>query len=64
MTVVFSCQELDDMKEQLRDLMIFLDAQNKLSSTSEVTQAEIQDSTVVLGASPNSQPKKPRKKGR
>ena len=44
-------QEIADLNEQLRDVMFYLEAQQKLSTTTTVSQEEIQASTVVVGAS-------------
>ncbi|XP_022108834.1 BRCA1-associated protein-like isoform X2 [Acanthaster planci] len=59
--------EIDDLKEQLRDLMFYLDAQQKIGSTSEDTRQEIQDGQIVIGAaaaSSSTSSRKGRKKGR
>ena len=46
-------QEIKELREQLRDVMFYLEAQQKLSSTTEISQEEIQDSKVIVGASGN-----------
>ena len=40
------------MREQLRDVMFYLEAGQKLASSTEVTQDEIQQGQVVVGESP------------
>ena len=71
-------QEVSDLQEQLRDVMFYLEAQQKLSNVASegangvggacgvagVSQAEIQDGQVIVGASPSPQgrEKKARKK--
>ncbi|ESO93398.1 hypothetical protein LOTGIDRAFT_206528 [Lottia gigantea] len=44
-------KEIKDLKEQLRDVMFYLEAQQKLSNTTELSQEEIQDGHVIVGAS-------------
>ncbi|XP_038059947.1 BRCA1-associated protein-like [Patiria miniata] len=59
--------EINELKEQLRDLMFYLDAQQKIGSTSEDTRQEIQDGQIVIGeaaASSSTSSRKGRKKGR
>ena len=46
-------QEINELREQLRDVMFYLEAQQKLSNTTEVSQEEIHDGKVILGASGN-----------
>ncbi|KAL3856749.1 hypothetical protein ACJMK2_011472 [Sinanodonta woodiana] len=47
-------QEIQDLKEQLRDVMFFVEAQQKLANTSDVSQEEIQEGQIIVGAaSPN-----------
>lgn len=46
-------QEIKELREQLRDVMFYLEAQQKLSSATEISQEEIQDSKVIVGASGN-----------
>jgi BRCA1-associated protein len=43
-------QEIGDLREQLRDVMFFLEAQNTLSKTTDVSQEELQDGQVIVGA--------------
>ena len=59
-------QEIKDLQEQLRDVMFYLEAQQKLSSTTEVSQEEIQEGQVIVGAAAGGGKgtKKGRKKGR
>ncbi|XP_070571889.1 BRCA1-associated protein-like [Ptychodera flava] len=64
-------KEIQEMKEQLRDLMFFLEAQNQISNASEETRQEIQEGQIVMGAAaPAPAPdtrthgRKGRKKGR
>ncbi|XP_033627537.1 BRCA1-associated protein-like [Asterias rubens] len=61
--------EIDELKEQLRDLMFYLDAQQKIGSTSDDTRQEIQDGQIVIGeaaaaSSDGRSSRKGRKKGR
>lgn len=65
----FSLQEIQELREQLRDVMFFMEAQQKLSETSEVSQTELQQSQVIVGGgasgtSPSTRSKKGRKKDR
>lgn len=65
----FSLQEIQELREQLRDVMFFMEAQQKLSETSEVSQTELQQSQVIVGGgasgtSPSPRSKKGRKKDR
>ena len=59
---------MQDLQEQLRDVMFYLEAQQKLAATSEVSQQEIQEGQVIIGAAAaqpgTSHGKKARKKGR
>ncbi|KAL5016961.1 hypothetical protein ScPMuIL_006550 [Solemya velum] len=59
-------KEMKDLQEQLRDVMFYLEAQQKLANTDEVSQEEIQESQVILGAAANppTNSKKTRKKNR
>lgn len=58
-------QEMADVQEQLRDVMFYLEAQNKLATVTDVTKEEIQDGQIIIGASGGAPAgKKPRKKGR
>ncbi|XP_072024584.1 BRCA1-associated protein-like [Amphiura filiformis] len=59
--------EIHDLKEQLRDVMFFLDAQQKINETSEDTRQEIQEGQILVGAAapdPAKAHRKGRKKGR
>lgn len=40
--------EISEIQDQLRDVMFYLDAKNKLESTDEVTQQEIQEGQIVV----------------
>ena len=57
---------MDELREQLRDVMFYLEAGQKLSTSADVTQEEIQGAQVVVGASPSptASSKRTRKKGR
>ncbi|XP_064482341.1 BRCA1-associated protein-like [Ornithodoros turicata] len=44
-------KEIQDLQEQLRDLMFYLDAKDKISSASSDVRQEIQEGTIVVGAS-------------
>lgn len=58
-------KELTEMKEQLRDIMFYVEGQQKLAETTDVSQEEIQDSQVIVGAAaPLPQTKRTRKKNR
>ncbi|CAC5377539.1 BRAP [Mytilus coruscus] len=46
-------KEINELREQLRDVMFYLEAQQKLSSATEISQEEIQDGKVIVGASGN-----------
>ena len=62
---IYLLQEVADLREQLRDVMFYLEAQQKLSSTQDVSQEEIQDGQVIVGAaaaSPDTAGKKRSKK--
>ncbi|XP_053206578.1 BRCA1-associated protein-like [Panonychus citri] len=43
-------KEIEDLKEQVRDLMFFVEAQNKLKDVKDVSQDEIEESSIVVGA--------------
>ena len=43
-------QEIGELREQLRDVMFYLEAQDKLATTADVSQEEIQDGQVIVGA--------------
>lgn len=65
----FFVQEIQELREQLRDVMFYMEAQQKLSETSEVSQTELQQSHVIVGGgasgtSPSPRSKKGRKKDR
>ncbi|XP_048728991.2 BRCA1-associated protein-like [Ostrea edulis] len=60
-------QEIQELRDQLRDVMFYMGAQQKLSETSEVSETELQESQVIVGASgntPSPRSKKGRKKDR
>ena len=40
--------EIKELQSQLKDVMFYLDAQNKMSQFKEVSQEEIQDSQLVI----------------
>lgn len=44
-------REIQELQEQLRDLMFYLDAKDKISSASSDIRQEIQEGTIVVGAS-------------
>ncbi|XP_054749182.2 BRCA1-associated protein-like [Lytechinus pictus] len=46
-------EEIKDLKEQLRDLMFFLEAQETLNKTPDKTRQEIQEGQITIGASPS-----------
>lgn len=43
-------QEIQDLQEQMRDLMFYLDAKEKISSSTSEVQQEIQEGTIIVGA--------------
>ena len=45
---MFFFQEITDLKEQLRDIMFYFEAQQKFATTEIATAEELQDSTIVL----------------
>lgn len=58
-------KEVKDLQEQLRDIMFYLEAQQKIAKESNETQQEIQEGHIVVGApSASHSGKKGRKKGR
>ncbi|XP_077995910.1 BRCA1-associated protein-like [Glandiceps talaboti] len=62
-------KEIQDLQEQVRDLMFFLEAQNEISNASDETRQEIQDGQIVVGAAAaapetRTHSRKGRKKGR
>ena len=40
--------EIKELQSQLRDIMFYLDAQNKMSENKDVTNEEIQDSQMII----------------
>ena len=64
-------QELSELRDQLRDLMFFLEAKDTLASASSATQQEIQEGRIIVqpstadaSATPAAANKKPRTKRR
>lgn len=64
-------EEMTELQEQLRDLMFYLEAKEKLETSDEVTQQELQEGSIVVqsssamsSATPSGSGRKPRKKGR
>ena len=60
-------QEISELKDNIQDLMFHMEAQQKLKGAEGVSQEEIEESHVVIGASGTggSRPsRKPRKKPR
>ncbi|KAK7480039.1 hypothetical protein BaRGS_00028676, partial [Batillaria attramentaria] len=58
-------KEISELRDQLRDVMFYLEAQDKLANTADVSQEEIQDGQVIVGAaasSPSSSARRGRKK--
>uniref|UniRef100_A0A0B7A5Q6 BRCA1-associated protein n=1 Tax=Arion vulgaris TaxID=1028688 RepID=A0A0B7A5Q6_9EUPU len=57
-------QEIAELRDQLRDVMFYLEAQQKLTNSTGVSQEEIQGSQVIVGAAaaPSHSGKKTRKK--
>ena len=47
-------KEIDDLKEQVRDLMFFLEAQDKLKNSAEVTQEDLENSSVSVSSATSS----------
>ncbi|XP_015786948.1 BRCA1-associated protein [Tetranychus urticae] len=43
--------EIQELKEQVRDLMFFFEASNKLKDVKEATQEEIEEGQIVMGSS-------------
>lgn len=41
-------EEIKELKSQLRDIMFYLDAQNKISESKDITKEEIEQSHVVI----------------
>ncbi|OWF44883.1 BRCA1-associated protein-like [Mizuhopecten yessoensis] len=56
-------KEIQELREQLRDVMFYLEAQQQLASTTAVSQEEIQEGQVVVGAT-GSAPSPSHKRGR
>lgn len=55
--------EIQELKEQVRDLMFFLEAQNKLKDVSGATEEEIQEGKIVVNSPPStSKQRRSRKK--
>lgn len=46
-------QEIDELKSQLRDIMFYLDAQNKFAASNEVSQEELQQSHLLIAQQEN-----------
>ena len=44
--------ELKELKEQLRDVMFYIEASNKIKNEDAVVQSELRDGQVVVGSSP------------
>ncbi|KAG1681856.1 BRCA1-associated protein [Nymphon striatum] len=56
-------QEISELKEQIRDLMFYLEAQSEITKASSETREEIREGQIVMGASaPASTHSKHRKK--
>ncbi|CAK8695836.1 unnamed protein product [Clavelina lepadiformis] len=49
--------EIKDLKDQLRDVMFYIEARQKIQSETDQVQSEIKDGQVVLGPSRNSNQK-------
>ncbi|XP_076452554.1 BRCA1-associated protein-like [Babylonia areolata] len=49
-------KEVEELREQLRDVMFYLEAQEKLAATSDVSQEEIQEGQVIVGAAAATSP--------
>ncbi|KAL8591582.1 hypothetical protein ACOMHN_055549 [Nucella lapillus] len=47
-------KEVGELREQLRDVMFYLEAQQKLSTASDISQEEIQDGQIIVGAAASS----------
>lgn len=47
-------KEIEELKDQVRDLMFFLEAQDKLKNSTEVTAEEMQNSSLVVSPSSSS----------
>ena len=46
----FPLQEVKELQEQLRDIMFYLEAQQKIQGESTQTQQEIQEGQIIVGA--------------
>jgi len=62
-------QELSELRDQLRDLMFFLEAKDTLATASSATQQEIQEGRIIVqpndaSDTPAAANKKPRTKRR
>lgn len=62
-------KEIEDLKEQLRDVMFYLEAQNTINQSPDGTRQEIQEGQIVMGATAGtptgrSANRKGRKKGK
>ncbi|XP_077971434.1 BRCA1-associated protein-like [Styela clava] len=55
-------KEIDDLKEQLRDVMFYIEAQKTLEDADDETREEIQSGHIVVGASGGQKKKKKTKK--
>ncbi|XP_071480880.1 BRCA1-associated protein-like [Diadema antillarum] len=55
--------EISDLKDQLRDVMFFIEAQETLNKTPERTRQEIQEGQITIGASPSPEGR-PSRRGR
>ena len=55
---------MKELQEQLRDIMFYLEAQQKISAESTETRQEIQEGQIFVGATGGQATKKGRKKGR
>jgi len=69
--VCFCVQEMSELRDQLRDLMFFLEAKDTLATASDATQQEIQEGRIIVQPSgsdatgtPAAANKKPRTKRR
>lgn len=40
--------EISELKSQLKDIMFFLDAQNKFSESKDISKEELQDSHMII----------------
>lgn len=64
-------QEVAELQDQLRDVMFYLDAKDKLEASEDVTQEELQEGQIVVQPAPSAsvgpsseRRKKQRKKAR